>query len=615
MIKRKKTNVIIIVSMILIVFMIMGSVIALYLTTDMFKPADTLFVKYLLQNVSFVEELARKESTGIQDALQNEKLDTNLTAKVAYTDNTGNKENSINQAEIDVSSQIDRQAQYDYKNIRIAYENQDVAKMEYLKNQDTYGIRLDGIMQFVSATNTNLDEVALKTGMKKEDLELLTYIFEPVTLSQFISYTPSEIQVLSSTYLGIIQQNTQKNQYQKSNQTIEVNGATYQAKAYSIKQTQEQHNQLVISILERVEKDIVGKLDTIEQQLTKYQLYQQEENKPLRDVVVEMIDDKIQDIKNHNIGQEETEITVYVYKGQTIRTLVKTPEHSMILDVDQEKNMQINYTQNLDNSTQQDIFTIEKTAEENAQNVVVGYHQFTDDAEKQGIDVQISKNKENDKMQNAYHMEYQLQGNVVTIDANEYMNIVEAFENQINFTQEDIVLDDLEQDKAQMAIDIMQENVNEKIRTILDHITLEDINAMLKNLGILKESEITFNEEPDEEAVTEVERNRFNSKLTFFIGKEVSKDTLMQLFEAAADCLEEAQIIYENEGDASKRTIRGIILDIKRNTPNDEKKQQLVTALTEEKSNEKYTVAMAFDETTRLINQITIVSNEFLEEP
>ncbi len=72
-------------------------------------------------------------------------------------------------------------------------------------------------------------------------------------------------------------------------------------------------------------------------------------------------------------------------------------------------------------------------------------------------------------------------------------------------------------------------------------VKLEDINSMLKDLLILRESEIKF-EQRQEEVVTEAERNRFNSQLTFFIGKEVDVTNINQLLDTIQDCFEDAQI-------------------------------------------------------------------------
>ena len=55
------------------------------------------------------------------------------------------------------------------------------------------------------------------------------------------------------------------------------------------------------------------------------------------------------------------------------------------------------------------------------------------------------------------------------------------------------------------------------------------------------------------------------------------------------------------------------ILDIKRNTGNESRKQEILQLL-EQNKNEKFTVAMSYDENTKLINKITVVSNEYIQK-
>lgn len=612
MIARKKRKLIIIISIIMTVLIIIGTIVALYLTTDIFKSKNKLFVKYLTQNISNIEEIMKQEPTEIRNAIENNKLTSNLKAKIEYTDNEGGVENTINKSELDISSQIDKFEQYNYKNIRLVYENEIPAKMEYIQEGEKYGIRLEGIKQFISATPNNLDELQEKTGIDKKDLEFVTYMFSELKLSDAISFTESELEIISSTYLSVLEQNTEKNQYlKKTNQNIVANGKTCKATEHSLKLTEEQFNNLIIKILEKVEKDeiILRKIDIFQEYLEKHFAYKvKEEN--LRDIFIEIIDDKIKEIKNNNIGQEETQISIYTNKQRTVKMLIKTPEKTLTIDVEQDKKVQFSYINNEEDKEKQDNLEIERNVNQKSQDTKWTYQQSVDGKEQKNIELQIKQNKEEDKLEGTYQLKYQIEGNTAMVSANQYMNIVDAFENQINLTEvNNMELEKLDAEQVQKIIQIVKENINEKIKNTLNRIKLEDINNILKSLGILKESEIKF-EEGEEETVTEVEKNRFNSKLTLYIGKEMEKETLLQMLETAKDCFNDAQIVFEES--SSKKSLRGVIMDIKRNTSNPQKIEEIKKAL-EENGEKKYTVAMAFEENTKLINKITIVSNEFLE--
>ena len=612
MIARKKKKLIIIISIVLIILIIIGTLVALYFTTDMFKSNYSLFVKYLSQNINIVGDMAKKDPTEITNAIQNQKLTTNLKGNISYTDNNNDSESTLNKAELDITGQIDKLQSYRYENVRLAYENSDVAKIEYIKNGNQYAVRLDGIKQYVSATNTNLEELEVKTGIEKKDLELLTYIFEPLNLSNFISFTDSEINVLSSTYLSILQQNTQTSNYvKKAGENVVVNENTYKATAYSLKLPEEEFNNLIIAILERIEKDeiILGKIDNMQNMLEKYYIFENE--KTLRELAISAINQKIQYIKDNNIGNEETEITVYEYKGKNIKTMIKTPKKTISIDTDNTDIIKIDYIETLDNKENEQIFTINRQVTNNAQNLSFKYTKSSDGEEEKNFALEITQNKENSEITNNYNLTYIVDGNNLGIKISQYINIVNEFEEKQELTNENnISLDSLNESDAEMIMEVVKNNFNNQISNTLDKIQLDDINKMLKDIGIIK-TEIKF-DDVNEETVTEAERNRFNSQLTLYIGKEITTSTLKQMSETLKDRLDDIQFSYEGE-DEDDKEFKGMIIDVKRNSSNPSKIEEMNKVL-DENEGTKFTVAMSYDENTKLINKITVVSNDFLEQ-
>lgn len=618
MLAKKKRNLIIIITSIMLgLIIIIATLIALYLTTDMFKSNSTLFSKYIVQNIDNMYTILESEPSEIEQMIEQSKLTSNLKATVKYKDSENNTENSINKAELDISGETDKTENYRYKDIRLAYENEEVAKMEYIQEGQIYGMRLDGIKQFVTFQNDNLQELELKTGKSSKDLELLTYIFEPIKIANFVDFTPSEIEVLRSTYLSVLTQNTTKENYQKkSNESITVNGKSYKVNGYSIKLNKEQFNDLIIKILEKVSKDeiILGKIDNMQKQLEKYQI-ELEENKTLREIFVKKVQNKIEEIKDNNIGQEETEITVYESNGTTIKTYIKTPENEFSINLYEDKSgVQLDYIKKVDKKIQQDDIIIQNKATGSSQEMLIRYSQLEDGTEKDVVELQINRKKEEQKVNDTYQLKYNVAGNEADVSINQYLTAVNELENKVELNEENnITLNNLEQGQAQTIVDIIQKNFNGQIGTVLNKIKIEDINTMLKQLKILKETELKF-ENTTEEVVSEAERNRFNSQLTFFIGKEVDCNTLKQLLEVTNETLKDAQIIYDEEKSTNDRKVlKGFILDIKRNMGNEEKKQEIIKLLDDNK-NEKFTVAMSYDENTKLINKITIVSNKYLKE-
>lgn len=613
--KKKRTLIIIISAIIFLIVAIIATLIALYCTTDMFKPKSTLFAKYIAQNIDNIYAVLESEPSEIEQMIEQNQLTSNLKATVTYKDSDNSTENTVNKTELNISGQMDKIENYMYKDISLSYDNENVAKMEYIQDGQNFGIRLDGIMQFVTFKNDDLQELEQKTGVKSENLSLFTYIFDQIKIKDFLQFTPSEIEVLSSTYLSVLNQNTTKSNYQKkSNQNITVNGKTYKANGYTIKLNKEQFNELIIKLLERISKDeiILGKIDNIQSELEKYQVTLEETT--LREMFTQMLEEKIENIKDNNIGQEETEITVYESNGTTIKTYIKTPDDELSINLYEEKSgVQFDYIENLDNKTKESNIVFQNMTSADSQDMRIQFSKLEDGTEKNTIDLQVTRNKQEQKINNVYQLRYYVSGNEANIKVDQYLTVVNALENKIQLTQENnVVLNELEQEQAQAIVNILKNNFNNQIDVTLDKIKLDDINTMLKQLEILKETELKF-DNATEENVSEAERNRFNSQLTLFIGKEVDTNTLLRLLDVTSECFKDVQVIYDEEkSNESKKVLKGFIVDIKRNTTNETKKQEMSNVL-EENKNEKFTVAMSYDENTKLINKITIVSNKYLE--
>ena len=65
MIPRKKRIVILVVSIVFVVLIILGILGFLFLKTDMFKTKETLFAKYLAQNINIIDILKSEENLEI----------------------------------------------------------------------------------------------------------------------------------------------------------------------------------------------------------------------------------------------------------------------------------------------------------------------------------------------------------------------------------------------------------------------------------------------------------------------------------------------------------------------------------------------------------------------
>lgn len=601
---------IIISSIVLVVLIIIGIFTYLYLTTDMFRSNQTLFAKYLTQAGTFFDHTSQQKPTEINDILAQNKYTSSTKIKAEYVQdmNTSaeSKENAINEAEINIDGKIDKANEYEYHNIRLSHNTEELAGAEILQSKQTVGLRLKGIKQFVSSKEENLESVAEKLETTPEQLQEITNIFKPNDLSQLFAFSEEEKQVIQQTYWGIMAQNTNKDAYAKqTNYSISINGKPTDTDVYSVKLTKEKYNDLVIKLLEKLSTDdlLLGKLDKIEDQVKRFN--QTENAQSLREQIVEMIKQKIKTIQDTNIGQEETKISVFENNHKTVRISIETNTEKITIDLyNNQTAIKIDFNDTESSTMKENTIIFEKNTQSNAQNMVFGYRKNENGKETQSIELKIDQKMEQSKINNTYQFTYAVPENKISITANQYINIVNQFEDQIEFSEENnIDLNTLEKEPISNIFKILTENVKEQTQMVQTKIKMDDINTMLKKLGLIKE-DIIQTEEPSE--VTEAERNRFNSSFTFFIGQELTAENINQLLEVAKESLSDAEIIIEGDRE-DRKELTEIKLYIKRNTQNEEKRQEVMdTILSDKNKNKKYDITMKYDEDTKLINFIDI---------
>ena len=621
--RKKKKNIIISIVVSLIILLTIGGVcIYLYLTTDAFKSNRTLFEKYLAQNFDVIQNIIQNKSNNIEEFLENNKYTSDISASINYSNNNNSTDstsenntdenqqsqtpNNINNLKLNINSQTDNSNQYDYKDIRLLYNTEKAARVEYIKENELVGIRLDGILQFVTIDTQDIESLSNKMNISEDALSINYLLSKGINVSELINFSDEEKQTMLETYTNIIEQNIPKENFKRiNNQAIEVNENQVIANGYYIETTKEQYNNLLIKILEQVaqEEIILAKIDNIQNNFVEYGIIQDGQNISLRDTFIKYINNIITKIKNTNIGNEAYRIIVYESNGQTIRTVVETEGNSTEIDIYNNGTSITIQNNKLENQNEtRKLINLENTSQDNMQNIVFNYEEAENNVYKRKIQIAMKKELQNNEINGDIGLSYEIGNNKVEITATENAKLVNEFENQLILNEENnITFNNIEEEQIANIMNILQENINNQINNITNKVTPEELNSMLKNLEFIKE-DIFEEEEPIE--ITEIERNRFNSQLTFFIGEKQSADNINILLNAVATNLED--IAIENSvTDRGKEELNQITLNISRNSTNEEKLQE-VREIIQENNREEYDVTMSYDEQTQLINRIFI---------
>lgn len=605
---RKKRITILVIVISLTVLIIAGILGYLYLKTDMFKAKETLFAKYLMQNFENINILKIENALEIEDALNNNKYMSQIKGTIEYTENLGtsseNKESKINDVGIKINSNVDKINNYDYKDISIESDNEKLLGLEYLNQDETYGIRLNDIKEFASIENN---------GQSNNSEEAKIYNIEKlastIDFNSILDFTDEEKQTLANTYIGIIQSNVSSDKYYKqSNAMITINNKSVQANAYSIKLTLEEYNNLSIKILEQISIDetILSRIDLIEDEIkAKYSDYNQEEN--LREKFVNYINEKIEKIQNNNIGSEEVKLTVYENNMKTVRTSIEKSTEKLTLDLYGESSIKIDRVV-LGDNTEEQILKIEKTKSDVQFNTLLEYEKLQDNEIIKNIQLNYLQNFENDKLNKEIELAISNEDYEGILKIEDNTEIVEEFENQITLDTNNVKLGELPQETKEIIKQILNENFEKQLSNLYSVVTLDDYRTMLENLDIIEKTSVQL---PINGEVTEIERKRFNSQFEFFVSENLTSDNIKQLVNTAKNNFEDMRILTKDgkveELDTEKlsssnkdaldykENISEILIYIKQNSNNTEKQESLLEFLDDNKNNE-YTVSINYDD-------------------
>lgn len=591
MMTKKKRRLVLIIIIVLILVILATTFLVLYLNTDMFKSNQTLFVKYIGKNADNLKALESIiNETEYEGQLTTTPYNINMEATVNYTQNIGtteeNANNGINQLKLTVEGQTDNNNGYDYRNIKLLKSDEQVAQVEYLHSSNNYGVKFSDLFnQFLVSENTNLKELFRKMGYTDEQLQNIpdTVSLNTEFLNE-IRFSDEELTSLGNKYVSIIGQNISTENFSKqSRQAITINGQNYITNAYVLTLTKEQLNTIYINLLQAVEQDetILNKIEILQNKIDEVSLGNNNIN--LKEELTNAIDLRIRKINQSNIGTDETRIIVYESDGQTLRTRVETQDYQINLDYVQLVNG--NFAELLIEDEETEKYKI--TLNYNASNLSII---IQDNNNKNTITFKRSDNINNQTMERNYDLTYEIDDKKVDVNVIENLEIVQNIENMQNFNNENaVMLNTLDDAQTQEIINTVRSGLDTEIETIKQEIVYKDIEQMLKDIGLMKDSTVL-----DSNGITETEKNRFNSNFELLQGENLENANVITSIQAIRNNIANMEIVSESE----------LRLTIARNQSNEEVVNTLTEFLENNRGN-KYNISVQYDE-NGLVNQLIL---------
>lgn len=601
MMPRKKRRTIIIVSIILLLLIIAVTFILLYINTDMFKSDATLFTKYIGQNVEnmgvFYNKVGKSEYS---ELLQQNKYTTETQVKVNYTENVGTSsestQNSINYLKLKMTGQTDNSNQYNYQNINLLKNDEKIAEMEYIQNENTYGIKFSDIFnQYLLADNEDLKQLFQKAGYTEEQLANIPDKIEfDNDLKGIFQFSEEEKQNIKTKYINIVNSNVSKDNFSKQrNQTIQIDGKNINANAYVLTLTKEQLNHIYIKILEEIKQDeiILSKIDEVQAVLEKYQ---SDENMNLREQFLEKIETLITDITKNNIGQDEAKIVVYENNQTTISTRITSQDYEIYIDLlsyQAEDYIQLSYKGTISGKEQEQVITYKNTNEETSASF-----KNTKNGKTMEYSLVFSNKIDGNNCTRNIVAKYEDDSNRVEAIIEQKIDIVDSFENEETLNDENAInLSNLEAEQVKAVLDRVNSDVSEKIDELTTTVVkMEDLREILKTVGFVKEEQVI-----QAMGVTETERNRFNSKFEILQGDNLQSESVLKLIDAIKENLIDMEVVTNTE----------LKLKLDRFNKNEEVATTL-SSFVEERKDKRYNAKVEYDESTGLVSDIVLTMLE-----
>ena len=230
--KNKKLIVTLVITILLLIVLCVGTVVALYFTTDIFKTNEQVFWEYLSQNSQIVSIL-NNENVKLQNELKSQNSYTTEGDLVISTQIGVSDPAQIN---IAITSRHDINTGRNYADATLKKDDKDLLKVSYINSNNVYSVRCEDINQYyIGFRNENLKQLFMTLGMDEEQTAIIPDSIDLEALSLNSKVDDSVLQHIGETYSNIILQNIPKESYQKlGKETIIASGTSYEANKYAL---------------------------------------------------------------------------------------------------------------------------------------------------------------------------------------------------------------------------------------------------------------------------------------------------------------------------------------------------------------------------------------------
>lgn len=585
--KKSSKIIIIVLSVVLVLGAIVGTLLFLFFKTDVLKSNNEVFFKYLSQNVEKIEDITNPKIIENYTNLNNrEKYEMRTTLNVEYSEG-GEMSNPFN--EVTATALTQKDVGYNYSDFKLLFGDQNVIELEGVQEDSLVGIRFTNLLsKFVSI---DLDkELQLVDGDSNEEyvnnLEDSTNETKQI-IKDLLS--KENIEELKNKYFNVIVNTLKMSNFSKqSNSIITVNSEQKKVDIYTAEISSNNMQNLVLEILRDISSE-----EKFTNLYEKYPALQKHIENLIRTAeVTEM---------------PTTKVMVYKKGNESIGLEIDYGTKRCVIYVDSKTNTtQLQY--NVLNSEKEISIAVNtaKTTVGDEENYTTHVKYTNGDEVKE---YNISTGISNSKMD--YNVEYK--NGIKKINVNLTNNIYDEISEKMELNSDNnLVLNDLDATSVSNTIGVLVTQVPGLLKTRYDWLLAKvnstelfakiskNISEFFKYTGneIIIDQSSGVNEEQ-----IQLEKNQFNAKFEFYIGTGKSYDDVKQLLEVVKDNLKDVELTMVETATSGSKGKLNIKLNIEKDTTNNELVESLLTKIEEKK---KYDISMSYNSNSNLIDTIVI---------
>ncbi len=486
-----KKKIIIFIILLILVAIALG---VIYFTTDILKPKDQMFQKFLIQGI---EQIDQTVDISAKEEYTNMMTNNDYNDEAEITFNYANNQNIAEKYNAKISGITSNTNNTSYRNIKINYgeNNIEVLNLEFLKENEIYGLIFsDVVNKFISIDNNNLDGLLGKLNINKEELE--NQVNSKKQLIERFNITEEEKENIKKEYTNILKQVSSKQYSFQDNQMITLSNAkSITAKAYTLTLTNAQTKELYINILKG---------------LGEVELRQQIEDK-----------DEISNLIT----------TLYVEEEKIVRIAIEFENQKINIDL-YDNNINIKY----DKTTENEIQTRKISIQKQDNNYIIEYEDYNN--------TNLSVNCNIVKSQTGVNLVSKIKynsHNVKGIDINIRQNIKINPDAKIDKTFNNtgnVLLNNYDTDTVNAAISSLWNLIDKH----LEKVQQEAQSELLGNI-------LEYNTKIENEAenAQETAKEKFNNQFELYQGENIEAEVVLNMLDVAGKNMTSYQSIGQEK--------------------------------------------------------------------